>query len=55
MRILSTCASGFGRLVVWTESGWDELRMLRAVLAPAMGGAAGTGCDELAADGTCKE
>ena len=53
MRILSTCASGFGRLVVWTESGWDELRMLRAVLAPAMDDVEGTDCDELGAAGAC--
>ncbi len=57
MRNLSTYASGLGRLVPCTGSGWEELRVrvrvLRAVLAPAMGDSAGTGCDELGAAGAC--
>ncbi len=36
MSINNTYASGLGRLVIWTGSGWEELRVLRGVLAPAM-------------------
>ncbi len=53
MSIISTHASGLGRLVIWTGSGWEELQVLRVVLAPAMDDVEGTGCDELGAAGTC--
>jgi hypothetical protein len=55
IRIMHTYASGFLRLMERTASGWDALRMGRTVLAPAVGGAAGAGCEELGGDGTCRK
>ena len=50
-RVCSTYASGFGRLLDRREEGWEQLRMVRAVLAAAMGSPEGSGWDAFAAAG----
>ncbi len=54
MQNMSTYASGLGRFLRWTVSGWVELRVLRPVLASETKVEEGTGCDELAVAASCQ-